>query len=182
LYGRGDRGETDLFGGGRVPKNHPRVECYGELDELSSIIGLCRSLLKKRHRDLDEILRGVQEALFRIGAELASADRSRLTIELASENDVEALDKLIEEFEARLPPLKHFIYPGGSLTGSMLHVARAVCRRAERSAVALSLTEQVNPYILSYLNRLSTLLFILARHVNLSEGVGEEIWRGRGLG
>lgn len=180
-YGRGDQGETDLFGGGRVPKSHLRVECYGEVDELSSIIGLCRSLMREKHRDLEQILRSVQEVLFRIGAELAASDKDKLGLELMGEKDVAELDKLIDDFEARLPPLRHFIYPGGSLSGSMLHVARAVSRRVERRVVALSAKEAINPHILSYLNRLSTLLFMLARHVNVSEGFQEEVWHGRGI-
>ncbi|MCS7145814.1 MAG: cob(I)yrinic acid a,c-diamide adenosyltransferase [Nitrososphaerota archaeon] len=181
-YGSGDEGETGLFGGWRVSKSDPRVECYGEVDELSSVIGLCRAHLGERHREVDTILRSIQEALFRMAAELASIDPSRLGIELVGEKDVAFLEEHIGRIEAQLPQLRHFIYPGGSLPGSMLHVARAVARRAERRVVALSSRETVNPAILKYLNRLSTLLFHLARHVNAEEGVTEDIWRGRGLG
>ena len=179
-YGRGDSGETDLFGGARVPKSDLRVDCYGEIDELSSSIGFCRSILSSRHPEIDGALREVQETLFRIAAELAAPDPSILRgIRLVGEEDVARLDRMVEELEASLPPLRHFIYPGGSEAGSALHLARAVARRAERRVVALSRAEGVNPEIVRYLNRLSTLLFAMARLVNHREGKEEEVWPGR---
>lgn len=180
-YGSGDEGETSLFGGWRVSKSDPRVECYGEVDELSSVIGLCRALLGGRHRNVDQLLQSIQEALFRIAAELASKDPSKLGLELVGEKDVALLEEHVERLEAQLPRLRHFIYPGGSLPGSMLHIARAVARRVERRVAALSGQETINPAILKYLNRLSTLLFHLARYVNAAEGFSEDIWPGRGL-
>jgi len=180
-YGRGDSGETDLFGGGRVLKSDLRVEYYGEVDELSSVIGLCRALLGGKHFDVDQVLHGVQETLFRVAAELAAEDPAKLGLELIGEKDISALDEHVAKIEARLPQLRHFIYPGGSLPGSMLHVARAVARRVERKVVGLSTRESINPNILRYLNRLSTLLFALARYVNTLEGVSEDTWPGRGI-
>jgi len=180
-YGRGDGGETDLFGGGRVPKSDLRVECYGQVDELSSVLGVCRAMLEGKYIDTAALLRRVQEDLFRIAAELASREPGRLGIQLISESDVSFLEQKIEQLENTLPMLRHFIYPGGSVQGGMLHLARAIARRVERRVVALSRAERVNPEILRYLNRLSTLLFHLARRVNIQEGVGEEVWRGRGV-
>ncbi|GBC71860.1 Cob(I)yrinic acid a,c-diamide adenosyltransferase [Candidatus Calditenuaceae archaeon HR02] len=180
-YGLGDSGETSLFGGRRVSKSDLRVECYGEVDELSSIIGLCRAVLCEKHPEINKLLLDVQTALFRIAAELASEDPGKLGLELIGERDVAVLDEHVERIESRLPQLRHFIYPGGSLPASMLHVARAVARRAERRAVSLNSRESINPNILSYLNRLSTLLFSLARYVNVVEGVSEDIWLGRGI-
>lgn len=180
-YGRGDGGETDLFGGWRVLKSDLRVECYGEIDELSSVIGVCRALLGERHKDIDQLLRSIQEALFRIGAELASKEPKELGLELVGEKDLALLDSHVEKIETSLPQLRHFIYPGGALAGATLHLARAVARRVERRVVALSRRENVNPMILTYLNRLSTLLYHLARYINAQEGVSEDIWPGRGL-
>lgn len=180
-YGRGDSGETDLFGGGRALKSDLRVECYGEVDELSSIIGLCRAVLGEKYPEINRILQDVQTALFRVAAELASRDPGKLGLELIGERDVSVLDEHVERIESRLPRLRHFIYPGGSLPASMLHVARAVSRRVERRAVALNSREGINPNILSYLNRLSTLFFALARYVNMVEGVSEDTWPGRGV-
>ncbi len=179
-YGKGDSGETNLIDGSKVLKCDLRVECYGEVDELSSLIGFCRSILQARHADLDAALREVQEALFRIAAELAAPDPSSLAgMRLVGEEDVARLDALVEEYESTLPPLRHFIYPGGAAAGSALHVARAVARRVERRVVALSRSENVRPEILRYLNRLSTLLFAMARLVNAREGSVEEVWPGR---
>ncbi len=180
LYTRsGDAGQTALFGGGRVPKDHPRVEAYGCVDELNSTLGVAAAFL--RQRGLVAALQGVQNELFNIGSELASerggraADTGRLFLE--PEAKIAALERLIDDYDARLPPLRTFILPSGSQAGALLHLSRTVCRRAERAAVRLASAEPVNPAILAYLNRLSDLLFVLARYVNKAAGKPETPWR-----
>jgi len=175
IYTRaGDRGETSLFGGERVPKDHPRVAAYGALDELNSCLGVAMAFLRQRRPPA--ALREVQADLFQLGAELASpgSDRFRLPAER-----VEALERLIDAYDARLEPLKSFVLPGGAPAAALLHLARTLCRRAEREVVALSRREEVAPHVLAYLNRLSDLLFVLARYVNKAEGRRETPWRGR---
>ena len=175
IYTRaGDRGETSLFGGERVPKDHPRVAAYGALDELNSCLGVAMAFLRQRR--VAAALREVQADLFQLGAELASpgSDRFRLPAER-----VEALERLIDAYDARLEPLKSFVLPGGAPAAALLHLARTLCRRAEREVVALSRREEVAPHVLAYLNRLSDLLFVLARYVNKAEGRRETPWRGR---
>jgi cob(I)alamin adenosyltransferase len=176
IYTRaGDRGETSLFGGQRVPKDHLRVEAYGSLDETNSALGLAIAFLRQRR--LARLLREVQSDLFQLGAELATpgAPRSRLPPERTAE-----LERLIDEYDARLPPLKNFVLPGGAPAAALLHLARALCRRAERAVVRLAREgEEVSPQALTYLNRLSDLLFVLARYVNKAEGREEVPWRGR---
>ncbi len=175
IYTRaGDRGETSLFGGERVPKDHPRVAAYGALDELNSCLGVAMAFLRQRR--VATVLREVQADLFQLGAELASpgSDRFRLPAER-----VEGLERLIDAYDARLEPLKSFVLPGGAPAAALLHLARTLCRRAEREVVALSRREEVAPHVLAYLNRLSDLLFVLARYVNKAEGRREIPWRGR---
>jgi cob(I)alamin adenosyltransferase len=181
-YGTGDDGSTWLLEGKRVRKHHPRVVACGEVDELNSVLGVCRSLLRDRHPDLDAELRKVQEALFRIGAELASEVPENLGIKQIGREDVSSLEAALERLGSELEELRHFVYPSGSLPGAMLHFARAVARRAERAVVLLSDREKVNPEIVRYLNRLSTLLFQMARAVNAREKVPEDKWPGRALG
>ncbi len=181
-YGTGDDGSTWLLEGKRVRKYHPRVVACGEVDELNSLLGVCRSLLREKHPDLDEELMRVQEALFRIGAELASEEPEKLRIKQIGADDVASLEALLERLGSEVEELRHFVYPSGSLAGAMLHLARAVARRAERSVVQLSDRERVNPEIIRYLNRLSTLLFQMARAVNSREKVPEDQWSGRTLG
>lgn len=180
LYTRtGDRGETGLFGGRRVRKDHPRVEAYGTIDELNAALGLAGSALKQRA--LVVAIQSVQNELFNIGAELASDRPVRrakrrsavFQLEMAS---VQPLEELIDTYDARVPPLTTFILPGGSQGAALLHVARTVCRRAERSAVALAASEPVNPAIIAYLNRLCDLLFVLARYVSKADGRRELLW------
>jgi cob(I)alamin adenosyltransferase len=181
-YGTGDDGSTWLLEGKRVRKHHPRVVACGEVDELNSVLGVCRSLLRDRHPDLDAELRKVQEALFRIGAELASEVPENLGIKQIGREDVSSLEAVLERLDSELEELRHFVYPSGSLPGAMLHFARAVARRAERAVVLLSDREKVNPEIVRYLNRLSTLLFQMARAVNAREKAPEDKWPGRALG
>jgi cob(I)alamin adenosyltransferase len=169
--GTGDKGETSLYGGTRVEKANPRVEAYGAIDELNSQIGVARAQVKSKK--LDRILKSVQRDLWilagDLASELVSANVPRITKE-----QLDRLEGVTDELNSGLPQLRRFILPGGSVSGAELHVARAVCRRAERRIVALSKIESINPEILPYINRLSSLLFVLARAVNKMQKVAEE--------
>jgi cob(I)alamin adenosyltransferase len=167
----GDKGETSLVGGARVSKASPRVEAYGDVDELNSIIGLSRAALQDDQ--IDEALSLIQNDLFTLGADLASP--SQIEVPRIQTSFIETLEELSDRFLAELEPLKEFILPGGSKAGATLHLARTVARRAERRAVRLSETEDVNELAVIYLNRLSDLLFILARVVNRRDGVPEKM-------
>jgi cob(I)alamin adenosyltransferase len=178
---RGDRGETDLLGGGRVGKDDRRVEAYGEVDELNACLGAAAAA--SPHADLRDLVHAIQATLFSLGAYLASPDekrRERAAIPGAAEDDVLALEKRIDAFEGELVPLRRFILPGGSPGAAAFHVARTVCRRAERRAVALDRSEPLSPVALRYLNRLSDLLFVLARVENRRAGAPDIEWEGRG--
>jgi len=169
--GTGDKGETSLYGGIRVEKADPKVEAYGAVDELNSQLGVARAHVKSKK--LDQILKSVQRDLWILGGDLASelvsANVPRITKE-----QLDRLESVTDELNSSLPQLRRFILPGGSVPGAELHVARAVCRRAERRIVALSKVESINPEILPYINRLSSLLFVLARTVNRTQRVPEE--------
>ncbi len=155
-------------------KQNPRVEAYGAVDELNSQIGVVRALLKRGR--VDEWLRSVQWDLFTLGGDLAS-ELVSANVPRVERMHVAGLEKVLEEVHAGLRPLKRFILPTGGVVGAELHVARAVCRRAERRVAALARVESINPEAIPYLNRLSSLLFGLARLVNKEEGVVEEEWR-----
>ena len=181
LYtGTGDLGETGLFGGRRVRKDHPRVTAYGTIDELNAAVGVAASLIK--NRALVAQLQSIQNELFNIGAELASDQpvrrkaKSSATFELG-EKSIRALERLIDGYDSRVPPLKTFILPGGSQAASVMHFARTVARRAEREVVTLAASETINPAILIYLNRLCDLLFALARFVNKAGRRREITWQ-----
>lgn len=172
----GDAGETSLFDNSRVSKADARVDAYGEVDELNASLGAV--LAAGVDRDLAEILETIQRQLFAVGARLADpAARiaARVTKAAVGDADISRLEAAIDRFETELPPLKRFILPGGSLPGSLLHVARTVCRRAERRVVALG-ADLVEPAVLVYLNRLSDLLFVIARVANHRAGVPETEW------
>jgi len=172
LYTRtGDKGETSLYSGKRVGKESVRVEAYGTVDELNSQIGAARAFLKDKAGPVDQNLRKVQGDLFVLGGNLALTPVPRI-----GKEHVERLEKMVDSTLANLPKLTRFILPNGGIAGSQLQVARAVCRRAERTVLALSRSEDVNPEIIRYLNRLSTLLFDLARLANKLDGVSEEEW------
>jgi len=181
IYTRsGDAGTTALFGGGRVPKDHPRVVAYGVVDELNSTIGVAVAFLADER--LSGELTTIQNELFNIGAELASesgGEKSAAFGHMFTDPDakIAALEKLTDELDSRLDPLATFILPSGSQAGALLHLCRTVCRRAERQIVALAHQEPVNPDVVRYLNRLSDLLFVLARHVNNAAGAPETPWR-----
>jgi cob(I)alamin adenosyltransferase len=177
IYTRtGDGGETALFDGTRVQKSHVRVQAYGDVDELNAMLGVVRA--SGLADDLDEVISMVQRDLFALGARLADpAERiaPRVTKASVSEADIERLEGWIDRFEAELPPLRRFVLPGGSQPGAALHLARTVCRRAERHVVVLG-AEALGPAVVAYLNRLSDLLFVLARAANHRAGVGEVEW------
>ena len=185
IYTRGgDRGKTSLFGGRRVSKDHQRVTAYGTIDELNSDLGVAISFIRQRR--LAATLEGIQYELFNIGAELASdqpvrrgrtsAERTGAVFHFEAE-PTERLESLIDEYDARVPPLKTFVLPGGSTAASLLHQARTVCRRAERELVTLARKERVNPAILAYVNRLCDLLFVLARYLNKAARRREVLWQ-----
>jgi len=174
----GDQGETGLIGGRRVSKDHLRVSAYGDVDELNATVGVALAHLNGSS-PLRDLLLEIQRDLFALGAQLADPTatigekKAKAIVDAAR---VERLETAIDEREATLPPLTAFILPGGSQVGAQLHLARTVCRRAERSAITLSRSEAVDPIAIVYLNRLSDLLFVLARHGNQTAGLPEEKW------
>ncbi len=172
--GRGDKGETDLRSGGRVSKSSPRIEAYGAIDEVNAFTGEVVSNLrdKEKYRDIRGDLLDIQNRLFIAQADLADKDKSGSSKRI-DDSDVSWLEGKIDEYQEELDPLEDFIIPGGSSPGSKLHIARTVSRRAERRAVELAEKEEIGE-ILRFLNRLSDLLFQIARVVNKREGVREE--------
>lgn len=174
----GDSGETSLIGGTRVPKHHIRIESYGTIDELNSYIGLIKDQeIDKRSRD---ILTEIQDRLFTIGSSLASdPENSKLKIPDLLDEDVTVLEKEIDYMNSELPELRSFILPGGHTTISYCHIARCVCRRAERNTIYLAENNFVAPLVIKYLNRLSDYLFILARFFAKQLNVKETNWKPR---
>ena len=176
----GDTGDTGLFGGARVSKASPRVDAYGEVDELNSAVGWARVAVS--NPDLDALLNQIQNDLFEVGAELASTDdrKKKSAMPLITEPQVEALERAIDDYEEGPPALTSFVLPGGSEGAARFHLARCVCRRAERSLVALGSQETLRGELFRYLNRLSDLLFVLARYANHRAGVEDIPWKGQG--
>jgi cob(I)alamin adenosyltransferase len=179
IYTRtGDSGDTGLFGGGRVPKDHPRVAAYGDVDELNAAIGVARATGPLPR--IDELLVPIQRDLFAIGSLLATPNREKMAqhLEKAQVTDarIAELERAIDDCERELEPLRAFILPGGTPRAAALHVARTVCRRAERSVVALRRNEDLPEIVVIYLNRLSDLLFMLARVANRESGAPEVTW------
>jgi cob(I)alamin adenosyltransferase len=172
----GDRGETGLFGGARVSKASARVDTYGEIDELNSVLGLGRT--EVQDSATLALLQAVQSQLFNLGAELSTAPDSKvaLGIPLVGEQEIEALEQAIDRAESELSPLKTFVLPGGSRGAALLHLARTVCRRAERKLVQLAQSESVRDEAIRYINRLSDALFVLARLENLRSGIADVPW------
>lgn len=173
----GDKGETGLIGGTRVSKSALRVEAYGEVDELNAVLGYARA--KVTDESIKGQLSDIQRDLFAIGAQLADPRgqvEKKAEKAAVSEARVKELEALIDRYDSMLSPLRSFILPGGAEAGAILHLARAVCRRAERRVVALSKEAPLPPVLLIYVNRLSDLLFILARAVNRQAGVEEIPW------
>jgi cob(I)alamin adenosyltransferase len=183
----GDKGDTALVGGRRVPKDSPRIEAYGTIDELNAVIGLARVFNAERREQgdaplwLDGVLRRLQNELFDLGSELATPDEAAYEgMFRVGAAQVTALEKLIDECQKDLQPLKSFVLPGGGRVGGFLHQARTVCRRAERRILALSRAEPIGEWPLKYVNRLSDLLFVLSRWVGKNLGETEYLWE-RGL-
>ncbi len=171
----GDDGTTGLFGGGRVKKASPRVEAYGTVDELNATLGLARA--SRLNAESEEVLARVQVDLFTLGAELACAPgkEEKLTMSLLAAADAERLELAIDAAVAKVPPLKYFVLPGGSPQAAALHLARTVCRRAEREVLAID-DAPARGELVVYLNRLSDLLFVLARLANVEAGVADVPW------
>jgi cob(I)alamin adenosyltransferase len=183
VYTRGgDAGETSLFGGRRVSKDAPRVEAYGDVDELNAVVGLARAELADP--DLGAQLERIQSSLFDLGSELATPDidareRKGKPAPRVSDADAEELERWIDAFDLELEPLASFILPGGTRAAALLHLARTVCRRAERRVISLAALEPIAPTPVKYLNRLSDYLFTAARAANHRAGVAEPKWVGR---
>jgi cob(I)alamin adenosyltransferase len=182
IYTRtGDDGTTGLFGGERVPKASARVEAYGSVDELCAVLGTALAAPGGLAPPFVDVLTRVQRDLFVLGADLATPPgRETSYLPRLEAAHVAALERWIDEQEAELPPLRNFILPGGSPLAAQLHLARTVCRRAERATVALAAEEAVGPLPVQYLNRLGDLLFVLARRANRLVGEPEHEWTPRG--
>jgi cob(I)alamin adenosyltransferase len=183
----GDRGETALVGGKRVPKDSPRIVAYGTIDELNAIVGLARTFNEERlaegehHRWLDEVLRKIQSELFDLGSELATPPEAEYEgMFHVGAAEVTALERLMDRCQKELTPLKSFTLPGGGRINAFLHQARTVCRRAERELLAASRVEPLGEWPLKYINRLGDLFFVLSRWVAKHLGEKEYLWE-RGL-
>ncbi len=170
---KGDKGETSLYGPKRVRKDAPRVEAYGTIDELNSVIGVVVS--GSRDPKVVDSLKEVQRMLFVAGGDSAS-ELSEKKVPRIGARDVARLEEMTDELLAGLPPLKNFILPGGTQTGATIQLARAVCRRAERRMITASRSDEMNPELLPFLNRLSSFLFNLSRQVNAKAGKKEDVW------
>ena len=173
----GDSGETGLFGGPRVSKDSPRIEAYGTVDELNSALGVVRAHLEPG--EVETLLAEIQHDLFALGAQLATPDPAAHQTALVGAKQIERLEQAIDRFQEQLAPLREFVLPAGTPAAAALHLARTVCRRAERRVVTLmrGAAEPVSGETLVYLNRLSDLLFVLARWENKSVGRPDEAWR-----
>ena len=183
----GDRGETALVAGKRVAKDSPRIEAYGTVDELNSIVGVTRVFNAENldagdaHQFLDQVLCQLQDELFDLGGELATpAEAFQDGMYRVGSEQVRRLEKWIDECQQDLEPLKSFILPGGGRIGGYLHQCRTVCRRAEREILRLSRSEEINRHVLEYFNRLSDLFFVLSRWIAKQTGEPEYLWQ-RGL-
>ncbi len=173
----GDAGTTGLFGGPRVSKNDPRIAAYGSIDELNAVLGIARSVGLDSKQD--QLLCEVQACLFSIGAELATPEPEKHGLKWSGDIDVERLEKWIDDVDPTLAPLRNFVLPGGCAAASHLHLARTVCRRAEREVVTFRTDPRVSDvsHIVIYLNRLSDLLFVMARQANQLAGVEDVPWQ-----
>ena len=181
IYTRtGDKGQTSLLGGKRVPKDHARIEAYGTIDELNSHLGMLRDLAGTHQHDL---IIGIQERLFSLGSRLASAsteEADKFKVPHVEEADILALETAMDSMDAELPEMRNFILPGGHPAVSQAHICRTVCRKAERLVVSIAEQEQLPETIVRYLNRLSDLLFVLARWLGQTLGAEEIPWKPRG--
>jgi cob(I)alamin adenosyltransferase len=175
----GDDGTTGLGGGQRVPKDSPRIEAYGTVDELGSAIGVALAL--GLHPRLAETLTRIQNELFNLGSDLCILEQDKVErpVPVIEDRHAAALETLMDDLSDELSPLENFILPGGSPGAAQLHVARTVCRRAERLTIALARLEPVGPFVVKYLNRLSDALFVMARYENLRRGIPDILWNSR---
>ena len=171
----GDAGETGLFGGPRVSKDAPRIEAYGSVDELNAVLGLART--EPLPAEIGAMLTRVQNELFDLGAELATPDPAKHGMQIIGPKHIAWQEAAIDRFEAELAPLKQFILPGGTKGSSLLHLARCVCRRAERQIVTLAQLEPLSANLLIYINRLSDLLFVAARLASHRAGLADVPWQ-----
>ena len=171
----GDAGETSLFGGGRAPKSHLRVEAYGTIDEVNSAIGVARAAGASQQGDA--WLERAQSQLFHLGSDLATPLAAKVEwLTRVSEAEVTWLESTIDQMSRQLAPLRNFILPGGAPAAAQLQLTRAICRRAERRIVALAAVDEISPHVLPYVNRLSDWLFTLARYENMKAGEAETKW------
>jgi cob(I)alamin adenosyltransferase len=180
IYTRsGDEGNTSLGNRQRVAKNSARVEAYGTVDELNSLLGF--SIAQKLTERLTKFLSAIQNELFHLGADLSypEGDGKENKVPRIEQRHIDALEKLIDELNGELGPLENFILPGGSPGAASLQIARAVCRRAERNLVGLAENEQISPLAIAYLNRLSDALFVMSRYENMQKKVEEPLWDSR---
>jgi cob(I)alamin adenosyltransferase len=177
----GDKGETGLFGGERVPKNSIRIEAYGTIDELNSFISLV--LQEAKSEDVKELLNTVQNQLFTVGSDLATPvneKNQKYKVPRVPKEFFEYAEKQIDKFDAELEPLQNFILPGGTKAACLLNICRTICRRAERKVVRLNASSEVGENVLIFLNRLSDLFFVLARYENMISGIPDTIWKNPG--
>ncbi len=176
IYTRtGDKGDTALFGGGRVEKSHSLIKAYGTVDELNALVGMARSRIDTSHPSND-LLRRLQNELFELGADLATPLDAKPVVPRIKQSHIDRLESSIDKMDEELAPLKRFILPGGTGSAAALHLARTVCRRAGRLTVAARHDAEINHFALVYLNRLSDLLFTTARYVNFRAGAPDEVW------
>ena len=172
----GDGGETSLFGGDRVSKDDLRIAAYGAVDELNSLLGIAETFTEDEKLSAD--LRLLQNQLFTLGSDLTTPlHKTKVKISRVNDEDITFLENKINYYEEKLPELRNFILPGGSKGSSYLHLARTVCRRAEREIVSLANREETGVFIIKYVNRLSDLLFVLARYANIISGTSEIEWK-----
>lgn len=178
IYTRtGDSGETSLLGGNRVKKSHMRIHAYGTVDELNAYLGLLAD--QEINKSRTGIFNEIQDRLFTMGSLLAAEKDTKIDLPLLEEKDITWLESLIDEMDSQLPPMKNFVLPGGHVSISHTHIARCICRRAERWVIALDEEESVDPLIIKYLNRLSDYLFVLSREIARELGVEEKPWKPR---
>jgi cob(I)alamin adenosyltransferase len=170
----GDKGETGLWGGGRLAKNTARIHAYGTIDECNAVLGIVRTF--EIDKEIDEMLAGIQDSLFVCGTDLATPGDKEVAIDRISEKDTVQIENWIDHLDASLSRLKQFIVPGGSPAAAYLHLARTVCRRAERWTVTVVADDVAHQNVLKYLNRLSDFLFVAARAANKKAGVADVSW------
>ncbi|MBI2076641.1 MAG: cob(I)yrinic acid a,c-diamide adenosyltransferase [Candidatus Aenigmarchaeota archaeon] len=178
IYNRsGDVIHTSLFGGEQISKDSLIVAAYGTIDELNSFLGFARARIAEK--DMQDMLKDFQDQLLKIGSDLATPLDKKPLVERISASDVKKLEEIIDRYDKNLPKINRFIIPGGSVESGILHICRAVCRRAERTLVTLMKERQINDEVLMYINRLSDLLFVLAREMNKRRNSEEEFWSER---